>query len=116
MEVLHAGRFRALVSVTCGNVHIVLALVHGFQGVDKVQPSSGRGPVYHSFNVRDCMHDEDVRFPYMQFAHQRNGDPVYWLVDSETINGGAWVQEDFEEKGNFFLLANTNISQKNTHQ
>ena len=104
VEVLHAGRLRALVSVQFEDVHIVLALVHGFQGVEKVKQKSGRGPKYHSFDVMDCLHDENVRFPYMQFAYQLNGDPVYWLVDSETVSGGAWVQENFDESGKFFFV------------
>ena len=68
VEVLHAGRLRALVSVVCKDVHIVLALVHGFQGVEKVKPARGRGSMCHRYNVRACLHDDDVRFPYMQLA------------------------------------------------
>ena len=47
---------------------------------------------------------DEAPFPYMRFAQKSNGKPVMWLVDSQTISSGVWVQEDFDCAGNYIFL------------
>lgn len=103
--ILHSGRLRAIVSLTlpCGG-HLVMLFVHAFCAAiaptrkrsNRDEPSTQYEPARH--------HHSKIPFPYMRFAYKANGEPVYWLVDSETLSSGVWVQEDFDNPGKYFFI------------
>ena len=113
VPILHAGRLRAIVSVmlpsatrtSAGGEHIVLVFVHAFCGARHKTSKQGRSrPTTIASLEPSKNHHSAVPFPYMQFLYDKNGAPVYWLLESESVSSGVWVQEDFDSSGKYFFI------------
>lgn len=105
--ILHSGRLRAIVNLSLPDDggHLVMLFVHAFCAATtttrkRTKREETPPPLYEP--ARN--HHSKVPFPYMRFAYKPNGEPVYWLVESETLSSGVWVQEDFDNPGNYFFI------------
>ena len=114
--ILHAGRLRAIVNIVLPTTtttresatdgHMVMVFVHAFCGAKPTTSKLGRNRSTPMASLEPSKnHHSSVPFPYMQFAyHKGNGAPVYWLLESESVSSGVWVQEDFDNSGKYFFI------------
>ena len=109
-KVMHAGRLRALVQVTppTGEPKI-LCYVHAFRGAKRKIRAGGRGGGVESTFEYDVDAPEsrwcdEVPYACMKFAYGARNKPVMWLLDTEIISSGVWVQESFDREGEFIFI------------
>jgi len=108
-KVMHAGRLRCLVQLTLPNGEIkILCYVHAFRGAKRKQ-HHGRGGRIESTYEYDIAAPEsrwcdEVPYACMRFAYGTRNKPIMWLLDTEIISSGVWVQESFDREGEFIFI------------
>lgn len=115
VKTYHAGRLRAFVQVLLPDeVCETFAFVHGFRAV-ALKPGRGKKGkgkdggyqpnrfIFEVFEPQARWCDE-VPYPYMTFLETASGKPIFWLVPTEAISFGMWVQESFDVPGNYICI------------
>ena len=104
---LHAGRIRALVHLNVPGDHdpVILCFVHAFRAARRKRNGAGvAGSFQYDIAAPEARWTEEVPYSCMRFAYTNGGTPVMWLLDTESISSGVWVQESFDTLGYFIFI------------
>ena len=100
---LHSGRLRALVHLSVPGDHdpMILCFVHAFRTAKRKQ---GARSFQFDIAAPEARWTEEVPYSCMRFAYSYGDQPVMWLLDTESISSGVWVQESFDTPGDFIFI------------